>query len=296
MKAQQIRKIIERRAGHLGVVDTPLKGVQLFHVTAPVQCTPAVYEPTVVAVVNGQKEVVWNGTRQVYEAGQYLCCTMPMPVEAGAPTASPENPLVGLTITLDTELMNQLVVQMARVPGGAPKRAAAPVQGLLLAPWDEAFADALWRLLQLLDAPQDIAILGEGRLRELYYAVLKGPAGAAVMRAFDIGNEIARAIEHISTHLDEPLAIEDLATQVQMSRAAFHRKFKQTTAMSPIQFVKSLRLNKAAMMISKGKNVSEAAMEVGYVSLSQFSREFKRMFGKSPRQWKQHAPHLAGMG
>ena len=70
-----------------------------------------------------------------------------------------------------------------------------------------------------------------------------------------------------------------------MSRAVFHRKFKQATTMSPLQFVKTMRLNKAAMMIAGGMNVNEAAMEVGYVSSSQFSREFKRLFGKSPRQW-----------
>ena len=78
-----------------------------------------------------------------------------------------------------------------------------------------------------------------------------------------------------------------MAGRVGMSRAVFHRKFKQATTMSPIQFVKSMRLNTAAMQIANGKTVSEAAMAVGYVSSSQFSREFKRLYGQSPKQWSQ---------
>jgi len=77
-----------------------------------------------------------------------------------------------------------------------------------------------------------------------------------------------------------------------MSRAAFHRKFKRATTLAPIQFVKSMRLNRAAMKIAVGVSVSEAALSVGYVSTSQFSREFKRMYGQSPRHWGD-AQHLA---
>ena len=128
-------------------------------------------------------------------------------------------------------------------------------------------------------------MLGDGRLREVYYAVLKGDAGAAARRAFGVGNEIARVIEHVSSHLDEDITIEDMATHVGMSRAVFHRKFKEATTMSPIQFVKGIRLNNAAMRMAEGKTVNEAATGVGYASPSQFSREFKRMYGQSPKQW-----------
>ncbi len=140
-----------------------------------------------------------------------------------------------------------------------------------------------------------MAVLGEGRLREVYYAILTGEAGIFARQAFDAGNAIARSIAHVSSHLDAPFSIDDMASRAGMSRAAFHRKFKQVTTMAPIQFVKSMRLSNAAMKIAGGMTVNEAAMDVGYVSPSQFSREFKRMYGQSPRQWGDLQQHPVGV-
>lgn len=151
--------------------------------------------------------------------------------------------------------------------------------------------DALLRLLNLGENQTDTAVLGDARLRELNYAILKGEAGAFARQAFGAGNAIARSIAHVSAHLDAPISIDDMATRAGMSRAVFHRKFKQATTMAPIQFLKSMRLNNAAMKIAGGMAVNEAALDVGYVSPSQFSREFKRMYGQSPRQWSE-AQHL----
>ena len=285
MSKEQIRQLIHNTISTEGLAETGVNGVQLFRVTEPVRCAPAVYEPSVVAIVSGTKEAILDGNRHVYDSNQYLCCSMSMPVEAGTPTASCDNPLLGVYISLDTRVMTELAIEMEstaaiRKPGGGPLP-----QGIALARWDDAFGDALLRLLQLVDSPADTAVLGKARLRELYYAVLKGGAGDSARRAFGVGNEIARSIEYLSTHLDDKVTIDELAAQVGMSRAVFHRKFKQATTMSPIQFVKSMRLNSAAMRIAAGMNVNEAAMGVGYVSSSQFSREFKRMYGQSPKQW-----------
>ena len=271
-----------------GIRETAVKGVQLFRMTEPVRCAPAIYEPAVVVIVSGAKEAILDGERHVYDSRQYLCCPISMPVEAGAPTASPETPLLGVYLSLDTRVMTELAIEMESAAGLVRKSARGPLPpGLALAHWDAAFSVALLRLLQVAQSPADAAILGEGRLRELYYAVLKGEAGESARRAFGVGNEIARTIDYLSSRLDEPVSIEDMAGRVGMSRAVFHRKFKQATTMSPIQFVKSMRLNTAAMQIANGKTVSEAAMAVGYVSSSQFSREFKRLYGQSPKQWSQ---------
>ena len=296
MSKNQIKQLIENRVSKAGMVETGVKGVKLFRVIESLRCAPAVYEPTVIAIVNGEKEAILDGKRYVYNSSKYMCCTISMPVEAGTPLASPDNPLLGVSISLDTKVMTELAIEMENATGAIrkPKGGELP-QGLALARWDDTFTDTLLRLLQLCDNPADASVLGNGRLRELYYAVLKGDAGDSARRAFGVGNEIARAIEYMSSRLGEAVTIDDMAAQVGMSRAVLHRKFKQATTMSPIQFVKSMRLNSAAMKIAGGMNVNEAAMDVGYVSSSQFSREFKRLYGQSPRQWSKSMQLPAGI-
>lgn len=286
MSREQIKRLVQDRVSEDGMVETGVKGVQLFRVTESIRCAPAVYEPSVVAIVSGSKEAILDGNRHVYDSSHYLCCAMPMPVEAGAPAASPDNPLLGVYISLDTRVMTELAIEMESTAAAIRKPFTGPLpQGVTLARWDNIFSDTLLRLLQLGENSADSAILGNARLRELYYAVLKGDAGDSARRAFGVGNEIARSIELLSRCLDEKLTIDEMASQVGMSRAVFHRKFKQATTMSPIQFVKSMRLNSAAMKIASGKSVNQSAMEVGYVSSSQFNREFKRLYGQPPKQW-----------
>lgn len=296
MKKQQIKQLIEDRVCEDGLMETGVKGVQLFRVSESLRCAPAVYEPTVIAIVNGCKEAIMDGKRYVYDSSRYMCCPMSMPVEAGTPASTPENPLLGVYISLDTRVMTELVIEMERANGAIRMPGGEAIShGFTVARWDDGFTEALLRLLQLGDSPSDTAVLGDNRLRELYYSILKGDAGDSARRAFGVGNEIARAIEYLSSHLNETVTIEDMAAQLGMSRAVFHRKFKQATTIPPIQFVKSMRLNNAAMKIAGGMNVNEAAMEVGYVSSSQFSREFKRMYGESPKQWSHSRQLPAGM-
>ncbi len=297
MSKQQIRQLIDARLDEDGLAETGVKGVQLFRVTEPVRCAPAVYEPTLVAIVSGTKEAILDGTSHVYNTNHYMCCAISLPVEAGTPNASPDDPLLGVQITLDPRVMTELAIEMENAAGAIREPRGGPLpQGFALARWDDAFTDALLRLVQLFDSPTDTAVLGDSRLREVYYAVLKGDAGAAARRAFGVGNEIARVIEHVSSHLDEDITIEDMAAHVGMSRAVFHRKFKEATTMSPIQFVKGIRLNNAAMRMAQGMTVNEAATEVGYASASQFSREFKRLYGQSPKQWtRTNQPVPAGL-
>ena len=292
MSQTEIRRIIERRVAEgrpdaMGMVETTIPAVRLFRVTEAVRCAPAVYEPSVVAIVGGTKEAILDGRRYRYGSDRYLCCPTAMPVEAGTPEASTDDPLIGVQVMLDARTMGDLVIEMERASGSIrrPDGGALP-RGLTLARWNQAFTDALSRLVRLVDNPTDAAVLGEGRLRELLYAVLTGEAGPAARHAFGVGNEIARAIEHLASNLHEPVTIESMAARVGMSRAVFHRRFKQATTLSPIQFAKAMRLNEAAMRIATGTRVSEAAIDVGYSSPSQFSREFKRMYGRSPKEWR----------
>ncbi|REG84123.1 AraC family transcriptional regulator [Marinomonas pollencensis] len=288
MSKQRIEQLINAKINTSGMMDSGIKGVHLFKITEPIRCAPAVYEPSVTAIVCGNKEAIVDGKKRFYDDNRYICCTMSMPIEAGTPNASPDTPLIGVYIALDTSVMTELVLELASSTAAfrISKNTTQP-QGLSTASWDDNFTDALYRLLQLDESPIDLPILGKSRLRELYYAILKGEAGKSFSSAFGVGNEIARSIEFLSAHLHQTVTIESMAEQIGMSRAVFHRKFKQATNMSPIQFVKSMRLNNAAKKIAEGTNVNLAAMEVGYASPSQFSREFKRMYGLSPKQWSQ---------
>jgi len=279
-------QMIQSRIDKDGLVETGIAGVRLFRATTAVPCAPAVYEPCVIAIVSGAKEAVLDGERYVYDSSRYMCCPTSMPVKAGTPTASEENPLFGVIISLDQRVMNELALEMDHASNATQSDGGhASAKGIRLAQWDAGFTDALLRLLQLGGDETDTAVLGAARLRELYYEILKGEAGYFARRAFGPGNAIARSIAHVSSNLDARVSIDDMAARAHMSRAAFHRKFKQAKTMSPIQLVKSMRLNTAAMKIAAGFTVNEAAMDVGYVSASQFSREFKRMYSQSPRQW-----------
>lgn len=288
MNKIDIKNILERRANKEGLTETGIKGVKLFKITESHHCAPAVYEPVVVAIVSGAKEAIVDGKSYLFDSSKYLCCPISMPVEAGTPEATKENPLYGVHISLDTRMMRDIAIEMESSSSAikTTKKSTLP-KGIALSTWDSTFTEALYRLLKLGDNSLDTEILGNSRLRELYYSILKGEAGETARRAFGVGNEIARSIEFISTNLDQPISIEDMADYVGMSRAVFHRKFKQATTMSPIQFVKSMRLNNGAMKLAAGMNINEVAIQVGYVSSSQFSREFKRLYGQSPKQWSQ---------
>ena len=171
-----------------------------------------------------------------------------MPVQARTPVSSPDNLLFGVYISLDQRMMTELTLEMENLGDYIPMgKGSLPAQGIRLANWYDAFSDAHLQLPQLGDIETDTAVLGDAWLRGLSYAILKDEAGSFARQAYRTGNAIARSIEYVSSHLEAPVSIDDMATRAGMSRAVFQRKFKQVTTMAPIQFVKSMRLNKTAM-------------------------------------------------
>ena len=204
MHQEQITQLISDRVNEDGLTETGLEGVQLFRATQTIPCTPAVYEPCIVAITSGAKEAILDGARFVYDSQHYMCCPMSMPVMAGTSHASPETPLYGVLISLNPRVMRELTVEIENAGGGFPSLAdRSSIQGISLAAWDLTFSDALFRLLQICDNETDLAVLGDARLRELYYAILKGNAGVFARQAFSVGNAIARAIAHVSANMNE---------------------------------------------------------------------------------------------
>jgi AraC-like DNA-binding protein len=161
--------------------------------------------------------------------------------------------------------------------------------GLIVAQVDDRFVEAVARLLQLLDDPVSLRVLADSRLRELLFALIEGEAGPLVHRTLGGAHDISQVVTYLRENLSEPLTVDDLARRAGMSRAVFHRRFKAATTFAPLQFIKALRLSHAAMQLSGGTAVNQAAEAVGYASASQFSREFRRQFGTSPKRWTRTA-------
>ncbi|MEQ9569063.1 MAG: AraC family transcriptional regulator, partial [Longimicrobiales bacterium] len=204
--------------------------------------------------------------------------------------ATPDEPVLGLLLDLNTPAMAEALV--AYEAAARPRRTTATdelMPGLVVAEVDDGFAEAVERLLELLDDPVALRVLAAGRLRELLFAIIEGKAGPLVRQTLGAAHDITRVLDHVRANLGEPLSVDDLARRAGMSRAVFHRRFKAATTFSPLQFIKALRLSHAAMQIMGGKAVNRAADAVGYTSASQFSREFRRQFGASPREWARTA-------
>ena len=282
---EQVRRLVARHAPSDGTHETPLDGIQLFRVSAPVERVPGVYNPSVCVIVEGSKYAYHDGRTYTYGPDRYLCATMPTPVEAEIPHATPDEPVLGILLDLETRTMTELMIQY-RAANPQPPNPADTTTGLAVAAWDPLFATALLRALELLDEPTALDVLGHGRLRELLYTIIEGPAGPVIRNTVGApSHQLVHVLTYMRNNLDQPLAVEDLADRAGMSRAAFDRHFKATTRLSPLKYLKALRLNDAAMLITNGTNITHAATRVGYTSPSQFSREFKRHFGTSPRTW-----------
>lgn len=279
-----IRARIDRHTPSAGSAKTPFEGVELFRVVAPLERMPGIYTPSVCAVAAGEKVVHVEDSIHVLDEERYVCATLPTPVLADVPTASPQTPLLGVVIQLHTNTMSRLVLETQVAYGSLPA-SDGPRRGFGTAVRDNGFDVALANLLELLDDPPAARVLGAGRLREVLFSVLRGEAGDRLRSDFGGAPALATTLAHVHDHISEDLSIDALAQHAGMSRAVFDRHFKAATSSSPLQYIKALRLSEASMRIARGESIGDAATAVGYHNASQFSREFRRKFGISPRDW-----------
>jgi len=244
---------------------------------------PTIYQPCLAIVVQGRKRAVLNDEVFHYDALNYLVVSVTLPGMGQVLEATPEHPFLSLRLNFDLEEIARLVLEL----GDRGPSPATADRGLFVARLDEPLLDAVLRMVKLLHTPEDIGVLGPVIQREIYYRLLRGEPG---YRMVDLaqregGNHrIVRAIEWLKQHYAAQLRIEDLADAVHMSPSALHHRFKAVTAMSPLQYQKHLRLHEARrLMFAAGIESATAAHRVGYESASQFSREYRRLFGAPPR-------------
>lgn len=265
-----------------GVHATPIAGLQLLRLAQPGAPLPALYEPGLVLVVQGRKVATLGTQRLVYDPLHCLVVGVTMLPVAQVIEASPERPYLCMRLQVDAREIGALVLESA---GARP--AAAPVSGLQVARTSPELLDAALRLLRLLKTPQDAAVLAPLIQREIFYRVLTGELGAR-LRELSVtdshAQRIARAIDLLKHRFTESLRVEDVAQAAAMSPSTFHQHFKQLTAMSPLQYQKQLRLHHARqLMLGQGLDAAVAGHRIGYESPSQFSREYRRLFGAPPR-------------
>jgi AraC-like DNA-binding protein len=277
-----------------GVNATPLECVNLMRASVARPRTPVMYEPSIFIVCQGRKRGFLGDQVFVYDAQQYLVLSVPLPFECET-EASPDKPLLGISIRVDLTLVAELLMALNESRGNA----VSEPRGIYATQLDAPLSNAVLRLLEALAAPCDARILGPSIVREILYRVLTGVQGDAIRAALAHQHHfgrIAKALRRIHADYCGELDVDTLASEAGMSLAVFHAHFKAVTSTSPMQYVKTTRLHHARLLIAHdGLNVSAAATRVGYESASQFSREFKRLFGLSPADEMRRARVEAGL-
>ena len=278
----ELAALVQRLTPAEGVHDTAIGGLQLIRSDQPTLPMPVLYSPCLCIIAQGRKEVRLGDEGYLYDPLNYLVASVTLPVSGQVIEASPQTPYLSIRLDIEPGLISGLIADAG--PIGVPS--PGPSRGLYLDRIDMAMLDAVIRLTRLLDTPRDIAMLAPLALREIFYRLLHSPQGQRLHEiaiADSQSHRIARAIEWLNSHFDQPLRIEDLAREVNLSPSTLHHRFKAVTALSPLQYQKQLRLQEARrLMLCEGLEAASASYRVGYESPSQFSREYSRLFGAPP--------------
>jgi len=282
----QLHGLVEQamRGAGTGVVDlaTDLPWLWLMRRPAPTPAGRGILSPSVCLLVQGEKEMLVGQRVLRYGPGCYVQAGAAMPVSGQVTCASAAAPYYGIRVDIDPKEVAAFVLEMRlQLPA---EDADPPVITVERA--DEAMLGVFVRLLRLFERPRDLPVLGRLLKQELIYHLVMAPGGATLTRGVAGGQReraVGEAIHWIRTHYNEPLSIDALARTVHMSPSVLHRRFKAATVMSPLQYQKQVRLLEARKMLMSGAvEAASVAYEVGYESPSQFSREYRRLFGAPP--------------
>jgi len=283
-KREQSRmvRLLRTLAPREGYNLTFLPGVRILRSDRRLSRTPVLYDPGIVIVCQGRKRGYFGDRVYLYDEEHYLAIAVPVPFTMET-EATPSRPLLAVYMHLDfrtaAELMLQINSHGFTEPGIEP-------QSMMSSPMDADLRSTVVRLLEAMNRPLEAAVLGPALVRELYYRVLTGPQGSVMRAALAMQGQfgkVGKALRHIHAAYKQRLDITQLAAEAGMSVPTFHSHFKVITQTSPMQYLKSTRLHQARLlMVRESMTAAAACRAVGYESTSQFSREFKRLFGLTP--------------
>lgn len=263
-------------------LESAVAGLFFYCADKPSKAVSYIQEPSICIVLQGEREIYLGADCQRFSNSHLMFCPVNIPLSMHIKHASVESPVIVLSMKLNLAMIREI---LAQIPSKTPT-----ANGHLGIKWplDDAIMAAFDRLIRLLDYPNDIEFLASLIQQEIYYRLLSAEQGNKLRQLVVDGSHthrIAQATDWIKSHLNEPIMVESLASRCGMSVSGFHQHFKEITQLSPLQYQKSLRLMEAKRLIKiqgQGAQISQIAMQVGYESPSQFSREYKRLFGVSP--------------
>ena len=261
---------------------TAIPGLSLFRRVEPTACRHVFYEPSLAVFTQGRKFLNVGGTEYVCDGTSFVLSAIDMPVQSQVVEASEKIPLLSMLLRLDMAIVREVLSRedLPDIESTSQRR------GLVVGETTPGLLSACDRLIQLLDSPEDIPFMTPLLQREIIYRLLRTPQGErlrAIATRGDLSHRTARAIAWLRTNYTKPLHLEELAAIAQMGVSTLHHQFRALTTMSPLQYQKQLRLQAAReRMLMSGTDATTAAYEVGYESVSQFSREYSRFFGQPP--------------
>jgi AraC-like DNA-binding protein len=278
----ELRGLIERFTGHDGTHATAVPGLFLHRLSYPCAPRHGFQQPALGVIAQCTKRILIGDETYLYDPSSYLVTSVDLPVVSEMVGMSAEHPYLSIRFDLDVEKIGALMHDAA-LPRTPPQEAS---RGLFVSRLGLPLLDAVLRLVRLLDAPEEIPILAPLIEREILYRLIVDGPGTRLGQIALTGSHthrITKAISWLRENYDQPLRIETIARTVNMSPSSLHHHFKAVTAMSPLQYQKQLRLQEARrLMITEVLDAATASHRVGYESASQFSREYRRLFGAPP--------------
>jgi AraC-like DNA-binding protein len=278
-------ELVSRVARLIGSAEkkaTAIPRLTLHQRTAPTAACHVTYEPGVIVVPQGRKQVQIGSDTLTYDSSRYLLTSVDLPTVTRVAEASKDAPCFAVSLKIDISIVREFLSReefhLPDAPPESPAMSTGPVTVEFLSAW--------CRLLDLLSSPEDIPFLSGFIEREIMYRILRGPAGARLRAIATLGDQshrTAKAIAWIKANYARPLRVSELAGVAGMAVTTLHHHFRALTAMSPLQYQKQIRLQAArARMLADDVDAATVAFEVGYESASQFNREYSRLFGQPP--------------